>query len=73
MHLTSGERKILLGCGAAAGMVGIFSTPITAVVLVLELLVFEFRPRSLLPVIMAAAVAAGARHYLLGEQPDVPI
>ncbi|MHB8575348.1 MAG: chloride channel protein [Dehalococcoidia bacterium] len=65
-HLTAGERKILLGCGAAAGMVGIFYTPITAVVIVLELLMFEFRPRSLLPVIMAAAVAAGARHYLIG-------
>jgi len=66
-HLTSSERKIMLGCGAAAGMVGIFNTPITAVVIVLELLVFEFRARSLLPVIMAAAVAAGARHYLIGD------
>jgi H+/Cl- antiporter ClcA len=66
LNMTASERKILLGCGAAAGMVGIFNTPITAVVLVLELLLFEFRPRSLLPVIIASAVAAGARHYLIG-------
>jgi H+/Cl- antiporter ClcA/CBS domain-containing protein len=73
LHLTAGERKILLGCGAAAGMVGIFYTPITAVVLVLELLLFEFRARSLLPVIIAAGVAAGARHYLIGDNLMFPL
>ncbi len=73
LHLTASERKILLGCGAAAGMVGIFYTPLTAVVLVLELLLFEFRARSLVPVIIAAGVAAGARHYLIGDNLMFPL
>ena len=66
-HLTSHERRTLLACGAAAGMVGIFNTPMAAVALALELLLFEFRARSLVPVIIASAVAAGCRTYLLGS------
>ena len=66
-HLTSHERRILLACGAAAGMVGIFNTPMAAVALALELLLFEFRARSLVPVIIASAVAAGCRTVLLGS------
>ncbi len=66
-HLTSNERRILLACGAAAGMVGIFNTPMAAVALALELLLFEFRARSLVPVIIASAVAAGCRTFLLGS------
>ncbi len=73
LHMTASERKILLGCGAAAGMVGIFYTPITAVVIVLELLLFEFRARSLVPVIIASGVAAGARHYLIGDNLMFPL
>ena len=65
-NLTSTERRILLACGAAAGMVGIFNTPMAAVALTLELLLFEFRIRSLAPVIVAAAVAAACRPLLLG-------
>ncbi|HEX9038775.1 MAG TPA: chloride channel protein [Ktedonobacterales bacterium] len=65
-HLTASERRTLLACGAAAGMVGIFNTPMAAVALALELLLFEFRVRSLAPVIVAAAVAAACRPLLLG-------
>lgn len=66
-HLTASERRTLLACGAAAGMVGIFNTPLAAVALALELLLFEFRARSLVPVIVASAVAAGCRTFLLGS------
>ncbi|HVC35017.1 MAG TPA: chloride channel protein [Chloroflexota bacterium] len=66
LNLTAAERKVFLACGAAAGMVGIFNTPISAVALALELLLFEFRPRSLIPVVIASAVASAARTYLLG-------
>jgi H+/Cl- antiporter ClcA/CBS domain-containing protein len=67
-HLTSNERRILLACGAAAGMVGIFNTPMAAVALALELLLFEFRARSLVPVIIASGVAAACRTFLLGSK-----
>ena len=66
-HLTASERRILLACGAAAGMVGIFNTPMAAVALALELLLFEFRARSLVPVVIASAVAAACRTFLLGS------
>ena len=67
-HLTSNERRILLACGAAAGMVGIFNTPMAAVALALELLLFEFRARSLVPVVIASGVAAACRTFLLGSK-----
>lgn len=66
LGLSAAEIRVFLGCGAAAGMAGIFNTPISAVALVLELLLFEFRPRSLIPVVIASAVAAAARTYLIG-------
>lgn len=66
LRLTSAERRILLACGGAAGMVGIFNTPIAGVALALELLLFEFRARSLVPVVIASAVAAACRTLLLG-------
>lgn len=69
MKLSAKERRILLACGGAAGMVGIFNTPIAAVALALELLLFEFRARSLIPVILASAVAAACRTFLLGSNP----
>jgi H+/Cl- antiporter ClcA len=68
-HLTDTERKTLLVAGSAAGMAAIFATPIAAVVLAFELLLFEFKPRSLVPVALAAATAAAARVYLLGPGP----
>lgn len=69
MRLSAKERRILLACGGAAGMVGIFNTPVAAVALALELLLFEFRARSLIPVILASATAAGLRTVLLGSGP----
>jgi H+/Cl- antiporter ClcA len=64
-HLSASERKTLLVAGAAAGMTAVFGTPVAAVLLAVELLLFELRPRSLLPVAMACAVAAFTRPLLL--------
>ena len=64
-HLTGAERKTLLVAGAVAGMTAVFGTPIAAVLLAVELLLFELRPRSLLPVALACAVAAFARPLVL--------
>lgn len=72
-HLSSAERKTLLVAGAAAGMSATFAAPVSAVLLAVELLLFEWKPRSLIPVAMASATAAAARHYLLGLGPLFPI
>jgi H+/Cl- antiporter ClcA/CBS domain-containing protein len=71
-HLTSAERKTLLVAGAAAGMTAVFATPIAAVLLAVELLLFEWKPRSFLPVAVAATVAAAARGLLLAPGPLFP-
>ncbi|HEY3645378.1 MAG TPA: chloride channel protein [Gammaproteobacteria bacterium] len=71
--LTANERRTLLVAGAAAGMAATFNTPIAAVLLSVELLLFELRPRSLIPVALAAAVAAGLRPYLLGDGALFPV
>ncbi|MFL5767603.1 MAG: chloride channel protein, partial [Actinomycetota bacterium] len=68
-HLTSNERKTLLVAGAAGGMSATFASPVAAVLLAVELLLFEWKPRSLVPVALASAVAAVARRYLLGFGP----
>ncbi len=64
-HLSAAERKTLLVAGAAAGMAAVFGTPLAAVLLAIEVLLFELRPRSLLPVALACAVAGFARPLLL--------
>ena len=64
-HLSDAERKTLLVAGAAAGMAATFGTPVAAVLLAVELLLFEWKPRSLIPVALAAGVAAGLRPLLL--------
>jgi H+/Cl- antiporter ClcA/predicted transcriptional regulator len=69
LHVTSDERKILLAAGAAAGMAATFGSPVSAVLLAVELLLFEYRPRSLIPVALAAAVAAGVRATFEGTAP----
>ena len=71
-HLTSAERKTLLVAGAAAGMSATFSAPVAAVALAVELLLFELKPRSLVPVALASATAAFVRYPLLGEGPLFP-
>jgi H+/Cl- antiporter ClcA/predicted transcriptional regulator len=72
-HLTSAERKTLLVAGAAGGMSATFASPVAAVLLAVELLLFEWKPRSLIPVALASAVAAVARRYFLGFGPLFPV
>jgi H+/Cl- antiporter ClcA/CBS domain-containing protein len=70
--LSSAERKTLLVAGAAAGMTAVFDTPIAAVLLAVELLLFEWKPRSFIPVGIASVVAAAWRPFLLGSGPLFP-
>ena len=72
-HLTAAERKALLVAGATAGMTAVFGTPIAAVLLAVELLLFELRPRSLLPVAMACAVAGFCRPLFMEAGPLFPL
>ena len=65
-HLSNAERKTLLVAGAAAGMSATFGTPVAAMLLAVELLLFEWKPRSFVPVAVAAIVAAAWRPWLLG-------
>jgi chloride channel protein, CIC family len=71
-HLTSVERKTLLVAGAAAGMSATFAAPLSAILLAVELLLFEWKPRSLIPVALASAAAGAARRYLIGLGPLFP-
>ena len=72
-RLTAAERKTLLVAGAAAGMSAVFATPVAAVLLAVELMLFEWKPRSLIPVTMAAVVALEVRIPLLGAGPIFPV
>ncbi len=69
IHVSAAERKTLLAAGAAAGMTAIFGSPISATLLAIELLLFEFRPRSFLPVAFATATAMSLRVPLFGSGP----
>ena len=71
-HLTAAERKTLLVAGAAAGMSATFATPVAAVLLAVELLLFEWKPRSAIPVALASATAGAVRRYILGLGPLFP-
>ena len=71
-HMSAAERKTLLVAGAAAGMTGIFGTPVAAVLLAVELLLFEWRPRSFIPVAAAAVAAICWRPLLFGAGPLFP-
>ena len=73
MHLTSAERRTLLVAGAAGGMSATFASPVAAVLLAVELLLFEWKPRSLIPVALASAAAAVMRHYIIGLGPLFPV
>ena len=72
LHLTAAERKTLLVAGAAGGMSATFAAPVSAVVLAFELLLFEWKPRSLVPVALASITADIARRHLLGAGPLFP-
>jgi len=68
-HLSATERKTLLVAGAAAGMSATFAAPVASVVLAVELLLFEWKPRSVIPVALAAVTAAAVRRHILGIGP----
>src|SRR5262249_25742169 len=72
MPASPDERKTLLAAGAAAGMAATFGSPVSAVLLAVELLLFELRPRSIIPVALASVTAAGCRMGWLGTDPVFP-
>jgi H+/Cl- antiporter ClcA/CBS domain-containing protein len=72
-HLSAAERKTLLVAGAAAGMTAIFGTPLAAILLAVELLLFEWKPRSFVPVVVATLVAFTWRPVLIGSGPMFPL
>lgn len=69
LHTTASERKVLLACGAAAGMSATFNTPIAGVILAIELLLFEFKSRSFIPLVIASTLATAVHMQLLGVGP----
>jgi len=71
-RLSAAERKTLLVAGATAGMTGIFGTPFAAIMLAVELLLFEWKPRSFVPVVTAVLVALAWRPLLVGSGPLFP-
>ncbi len=73
LHLSAAERKVLLVAGAAGGMAATFNAPFAAVLLGVELLLFEWKPRSLIPVGVAAITATVVRWTILGDQPLFPL
>lgn len=78
IHISAAERKIVLAAGACAGMSAIFGSPLAAVLLAVELLLFEFSPRSIIPVALACVTGAGMHILLFGRgpvfaMPDIPL
>ncbi len=69
MTINSTERKIMLTAGACGGMAAIFGCPIAGILLGVELLLFEFSPRSLIPVALSCATGAAMRFLLFGAAP----
>jgi chloride channel protein, CIC family len=68
LDVTAAERRVLLACGAGAGMAATFNTPISGVVLAIELLLFEFRARSFIPLVIAATLATSTRRDFIGSK-----
>jgi H+/Cl- antiporter ClcA len=69
LRISAEQRKTLLAAGAAAGMSATFASPVSAVLLAIELLLFEYRVRSLVPVALASVAACGMRIALVGSEP----
>lgn len=69
MRISSGERKIMLAAGACAGMAAIFGSPLAAILLAIELLLFEFSPRSVIPVALSCAAGAAMHLIFFGNEP----
>ena len=68
LSTTAAERKVLLACGAGAGMAATFNTPISGVIIAIELLLVEFRSRSFIPLVIASTLATSMRSILLGQR-----
>ena len=73
LHITSQERKVLLAAGATAGMTAIFGTPFAAILLAIELLLFEFSSRSFIPVTIACVTGACMHFLLFSTSPTFPM
>ncbi len=73
LHLTASERKTLLAAGAAAGLAATFSVPIASVILAIELILFEYKPRSFIPLVVATTLATTVRFLLMGRAPMVAL
>ncbi|MEO8809216.1 MAG: chloride channel protein [Rhodanobacter sp.] len=73
LRVTANERKVLLAAGAAAGMAAVFGAPVASLVLAVELLLFELRPRSVIPVALATVTAVGVRYATYGAAPVFPM
>ncbi|MEO6915477.1 MAG: chloride channel protein [Chitinophagaceae bacterium] len=69
LKVSHNERKVLLAAGATAGMAAIFGSPIAAIFLAIELLLFEFSPRSIIPVALACITGAAGHHILFAQAP----
>lgn len=72
-RITSSERKVILAAGATAGMSAIFGTPIAAIFLAVELLLFEFSPKAILPVALACITGSAGHHFLFESGPVFPM
>jgi H+/Cl- antiporter ClcA/CBS domain-containing protein len=66
LPITDSERTVLMVAGASAGMAATFNCPMSAVLLAVEILLFEWKPRSLVPVAIACVTAGAVRRLLLG-------
>jgi H+/Cl- antiporter ClcA len=78
IHISSAERKVILAAGACAGMSAIFGSPLAAILLAIELLLFEFSPRSIIPVTLSCITGAGMHFWLFEkapvfEMPAIPV
>jgi len=73
LKISNNERKILLAAGAAAGMATIFGSPVSSIFLAIELLLFEFSPRSIIPVALACITGAAGHHLFFGQGPVFPM
>lgn len=69
LSITHNERKVLLTAGSTAGMAAIFGSPVASIFLGIELLLFEFSPRSIIPVTVACVTGAAGHHLFFGSLP----
>lgn len=69
LKISDNERKIILAAGATAGMTAVFGSPISSIFLAIELLLFEFSPRSFIPVAIACITGAAGHHLFFGHDP----